>query len=138
MNKWEFILLILSFLEVILLILVIFFFLRLKKSEKFLKELQQKQEDFIQKLSFSSQLEKELVESFALRQEELLKLEEKLSARSEELRRLILQAEKFTNSPLFLRQVIIMGHKAGESIESLAKNFGLTQEEVELILEHQK
>lgn len=134
----EIILLVLSLIEVLLMVLLIFFFLRLKKSEKFLKELQKKQEDFIQKLSFSTQLEKELVDSFNTRQEELLNLEEKLSQRSQELRSLILQAEKFTNSPLFLRQVIIMGYRAGESVENLAKNFGLTQEEVELILEHQK
>lgn len=138
MTNIEIILLILSVIEIILLILVLLFFFRLKKSEKFVANLQKKQEDFIQKLSFSYEMEKEFLNTFTTRQEELIELEKILSKKTKELKKLILKAEQFTNSPLFVKQIILMGHKAGESIESLAKTFNLTQEEVELILEHSK
>jgi len=122
--------------EVCLLFLVLFFFLRLKKSEKYISTLQKKQEEFIQKLSFSSELEKKMLETFTSRQKELTALNEELARKVSQLKQLISKAEKFTNSPLFVKQLILLGYKSGETPESLAKTFNLTVEEVELIIEH--
>ncbi|MDQ7032843.1 MAG: hypothetical protein Q9M37_09060 [Desulfonauticus sp.] len=137
-NNLELVLIILSSLEVILLLMVLIFFLKLKKSEKFIAQLQKNQEHFLQKLSFSSKLEQEILETFNTRQKELFQLEEVLSQKTKELKKLISKAEQFTNSPAFAKQVIILGYKAGESIDSLAKTFNLTREEVELIIENAK
>ena len=124
--------------EIILLLLVLFFFLRLKKSETLLAELQKKQREFIEKLSFNAQLEQELVASFEQRQKELLLLEKKLETRARELSKLVKEAEKFTRSPLFLKQIIIAGYRTGQSIKELARTTGLTKDEIELIVDSEK
>ena len=138
MSYFQWTILFSSIIEVILLVLVLFFFLRLKKSEALLAKLQKKQHEFIEKLSFNAQLEQELVASFNQRQKELLLLEKKLEARARELSKLVKEAEKFTKSPLFLKQVIIAGHRSGQSIEELAKATGLTKDEIELIVDSEK
>ncbi len=121
--------------EVVLLAIVVMFFLRLKKSETLLSGLQTRQEEFIKRLQFNTQLENELVATFEQRQQELVTLNEKLEARSKELRKLINQADDFCKSPQFMRELIIKGHRAGKSPVQLAKSTGLSFEEVELIID---
>src|SRR5574344_172232 len=92
--------------EVLVLLAVLFFFVRLRRSEGVINTLQANQESLLQRLQLNAQLEHELVASFAQRQAELRNLEEKLEERSQELRRLLEQAEGIARSPRFLREVI--------------------------------
>jgi uncharacterized protein HemX len=124
--------------EVLLMALAFFFYLKLRKSEILVRSLQDKQQEFLQKLDFNARLEKEIVETFAKRQEELALLEEKLHQRSTEMRRLLEQAENFTKSPQFLRQTILSGSRRGQSALALAQATGLSVDEVELILDQPK
>ena len=64
--------------ELLLMVLACIFYLKLKKSELLVRSLQDKQQEFLQKLDFNARLEKEIVETFAKRQEELALLEDKL------------------------------------------------------------
>ena len=127
-----------TLIEVLLLLLAAVFFVKLKKSESLMRALQDRQQEFLRKLDFNAQLEKEIVSSFTSRQEELAALEEKLQYRAEEMRRLLEQAETFTKSPQFLRQTILSGFKRGHSIQALAQSTGLSEDEVELILDQPK
>ncbi len=127
-----------TLIEVLLLLLAAVFFVKLKKSESLMRALQDRQQEFLRRLDFNAQLEKEIVSSFASRQEELAALEEKLQYRAEEMRRLLEQAETFTKSPQFLRQTILSGFKRGHSIQALAQSTGLSEDEVELILDQPK
>lgn len=127
-----------TLIEVLLLLLAAVFFVKLKKSESLMHTLQDRQQEFLRKLDFNARLEKEIVSSFASRQEELAALEEKLQYRAEEMRRLLEQAETFTKSPQFLRQTILSGFKRGHSIQALAQSTGLSEDEVELILDQSK
>lgn len=124
--------------EILLMVLAIIFYLKLKKSELLVRSLQSKQQEFLQKLDFNARLEKEIVESFAQRQEELALLEDKLNQRTTEMRRLLEQAENFTKSPQFLRQTILSGFRRGQSAQALAQATGLSVDEVELILDQPK
>jgi uncharacterized protein HemX len=124
--------------EVLLIVLAIVFYLKLRKSELLVRSLQNRQQEFLQKLDFNSRLEKEIVESFTKRQEELSLLEEKLNQRTTEMRRLLEQAENFTKSPQFLRQTILSGFRRGQSAQALAQATGLSVDEVELILDQPK
>lgn len=124
--------------ELLLMVLAIIFYLKLKKSELLVRSLQDKQQEFLQKLDFNARLEKEIVETFAKRQEELALLEDKLHQRSTEMRRLLEQAENFTKSPQFLRQTILSGFRRGQSPQALAQATGLSVDEVELILDQPK
>ena len=117
-----------TLIEVLLLLLAAVFFVKLKKSESLMRALQDRQQEFLRKLDFNAQLEKEIVSSFASRQEELAALEEKLQYRAEEMRRLLEQAETFTKSPQFLRQTILSGFKRGHSIQALAQSTGLSED----------
>ncbi|SDK76099.1 hypothetical protein SAMN05660337_1136 [Maridesulfovibrio ferrireducens] len=130
-----FLLIFFSLTEIILLIAIIFFFLRLKKSESLLNQLQSKQEEFINKLHFNAQLENEIVSTFEQRQLELAQLDLLLDNKTKKLKRILAQAEEFSRSPQFLRQIIITGHKEGKPVSRLAKATGLSTEEVELILD---
>lgn len=121
--------------ELVLLGLAIVFFGRLKKSEALLHSLQNRQQEFLNKLEASSRLEKEMISSFSERQEELIVLEEKLRLRVTEMRRLLEQADNFTKSPQFLRQIILSGYGRGQSAEALARATGLSVDEVELIID---
>ena len=121
--------------EILLLVLAFFFFLKLKKSELLVRSLQDRQEEFLQRLDMNARLEQEIVSTFAKRQEELVALEEKLHYRALEMRRLLEQAENFTKSPQFLRQTILSGFRRGQSAQALAQATGLSVDEVELILD---
>ena len=124
--------------EVGLMVLAFFFYIKLSKSETLVRALQDKQQEFLQRLDFNARLEKEIVDTFAKRQEELALLEEKLHQRTSEMRRLLEQAENFTKSPQFLRQTILSGFRRGQSAEALAQATGLSVDEVELILDQPK
>lgn len=121
--------------EIVLLAVVIIFFLRLKKSETLLSGLQMKQEEFLKRLQFNTQLENELVTTFEQRQQELVALNADIEKRAAELQKLIDQARDYCKSPQFMREIIIKGHNAGKSPAQLAKSTGLSLEEVELILD---
>ena len=130
-----FLLIFFSITEIALLIAVIFFFLRLRKSEELVTQLQLKQEEFVKKLQFNTQLENEMMNTFAERQEELAQLDMMLDRKSKKLKKILSQAEEFSRSPQFLRQIILTGHKEGKPVSRLAKATGLSIEEVELIID---
>ncbi len=120
--------------EIIILIGVLFFFLRLRRSEDLMQKLQGKQEILLARLQHNAELEKELVASFAQRQAELRTLDQRMEERAEVLRKLVTQAEGISRSPHFLRELILNQKKRGASSMQIAKNAGLTVDEVELIL----
>lgn len=130
-----FLLVFFSVTEIILLVAIIFFFLRLKKSEELVTQLQSKQQEFINKLHFNAQLETELMNTFEERQEELARLDMQLDQKTRKLKKILAQAEEFSRSPQFLRQIILTGHKEGKPVNRLAKATGLSIEEVELIID---
>lgn len=123
--------------ELLLLVAVVVFFRRLKRSEHLLEQLQQKQEQFVAKLAFSTELEQELVSSFQERQQELLKLEKRLVQRRDELESLLKKTEtkakpqQMARSP---KQIVLNGFRRGLSAKALAQASGLSLDEVELIL----
>ncbi|MFW5837499.1 MAG: hypothetical protein ACOCVM_05780 [Desulfovibrionaceae bacterium] len=121
--------------EVVLLGVVILFFIRLKKSQAIIDQMQANQERLLKKLQFNAQLEHEIVETFEKRQRELLQLDQKLESRRDDLAGLLKQAAELTNSPQFLRQIILAGNREGKSPKALAKATGLSLEEVKLILD---
>ncbi|PKN40169.1 MAG: hypothetical protein CVU60_16985 [Deltaproteobacteria bacterium HGW-Deltaproteobacteria-18] len=127
-----------TLMEILLIVLAFFFYGKLKKSELLVRSLQDRQEEFLQKLDMNARLENEIIGTFTKRQEELTALEEKLHYRALEMRRLLEQAENFTKSPQFLRQTILSGFKRGQSAEALAQATGLSVDEVELILDQPK
>jgi hypothetical protein len=127
-----------TLMEILLIVLAFFFYSKLKKSELLVRSLQDRQEEFLQKLDMNARLENEIIGTFTKRQEELTALEEKLHYRALEMRRLLEQAENFTKSPQFLRQTILSGFKRGQSAEALAQATGLSVDEVELILDQPK
>ena len=129
------IILVLSILEVALLAGVVTFFFRLRRSEQLLAKLQKSQNEFLGKIEKSVDLEQQFLNNFAERQTELLHLETQLAEREKQLRNLLQQAEGLAQSPQFLRQVILSGHRKGRSIKALAQSTGLSTDEVELILE---
>lgn len=135
MRAEQFLTLFLTVSELALIVLVVVFFSRLRRSEGLLHKMQQNQEQLLEKLRVNAQLEQELVASFKRRQAELLSLDEQLEERRKELERLVRQAREVSSSPHFLRQVILTGHKKGQSIAALAKSTGLSPDEVRLILE---
>ncbi len=130
-----FLLIFFSITEIILLVAIIIFFMRLKKSESLLNQLQSKQEEFINKLHFNAQLESEIISTFEQRQLELAQLDQLLDNKAKKLKKILSQAEEFSRSPQFLRQIIITGHKEGKPVSRLAKATGLSTEEVELIID---
>ena len=136
MNSFQWIILIVSGVEVILLVLVFVFFYRLRKSEALLAAMQKNQKNFIEKLDFNAQLEKELVSTFEKRQKELINLEAKMDHRIKELSKLVQQAEKYTRSPQFMKNIIVTGYQNGRSIDELVKATGLSRDEVELMIDN--
>jgi hypothetical protein len=121
--------------EVALLGVVIMFFLRLKKSEALLSGIQIKQEEFIKRLQFNTQLENELVATFERRQQELITLNNELEHKVAELKKLVTQADGYCKSPQFMREIILKGHRAGKSPTQLAKSTGLSLEDIDLIID---
>ncbi len=135
MSAYELFIIFLTVSELALIGLIIMFFSRLKRSEELLGKLQKNQESLLQKIDFNARLEKELISSFEQRQAELAVLDRKLEERKEVLEKLVSQARDISRSPEFLRQTIITGRRKGRSIPSLAKATGLSEDEVELILD---
>ena len=121
--------------EVVLLVVVILFFLRLKKSETLLSGLQANQEEFIKRLQFNTQLESELVATFEQRQQELVALNTQLEKKAGELKKLVDLANEYCKSPQFMREIILQGHRTGQSPAQMAKSTGLSLEEIELIID---
>lgn len=126
--------LLISAMEMALLGAILFFFLRLRRSENLMHNLQANQELLLARLQTNAELERELVATFAQRQAELRTLDQKLEERAEELRRLLGQAEGIVRSPQFLRELILNQRHKGLSARQIAKNSGLAVDEVELIL----
>lgn len=124
-----------TLIEVVLLIGVVLFFFRLKRSERLVRELNQNQQDMLEKLSLNAKLEQELVESFTQRQKELAGLDKKLQERAEKLTGLLQEADSLTRSPELLRRTILNGHRHGRPVRDLARSTGLSEEEVKLIIE---
>lgn len=123
-----------SVLELFVLAGVVFFYRRLKKSEGLMHMLQDNQAKLLGRIETNARLEREIVNSFTQRQAELEELNDKLEERAKTLRRLLEQAEGITRSPQFLREIILNGRKKGYSAAQIARNAGLSVDEVELIL----
>lgn len=134
MNNLTVIALAFFLLEVVVLVAVLFFYARLRRSESLFNTLQGNQQALLGRIEMNARLEKEIVATFAQRQAELQNLEEKLEERTKELRRLLEQAEGIMRSPQFLREIILNGKKKGLSSKQIARNAGLSVDEVELIL----
>ena len=132
MQLW--ILIIITLAEIVLFALLLHFFSRLRKSEKLLSELSVNQQSLMDKLRANAELERELMQSFAVRQASLQNLNASLEERAAELNSLLEQAQAMSRSPQFLREVIISGKRKGRSSAQLAKATGLSLDEVELIL----
>ena len=113
---------------------MLFFYLRLRRSEAMLNALQGNQEALLARIEMNARLEREIVATFAQRQAELQNLDAKLEERAQELRRLLEQAEGISRSPQFLREIILNGRRKGLSSRQIARNAGLSVDEVELIL----
>lgn len=120
--------------ESLLVALIFLFFLRLRRSETMLSELQANQESMLDRLRQNTALEQELVDSFVKRQEQLILLNEQIEERITILKRLMEQAEGICRSPQFLREIILNGRKKGQSAAQIARSAGLTVDEVEIIL----
>jgi len=135
------ILLLITLAEVVLFALLLRFFNRLRRSEQLLAELSGNQQALMDKLRANTELERELMQSFAVRQGtlqnlnvSLQNLEAALEERAAELNSLLEQAKAISRSPQFLREVIISGKRKGRTSAQLAKATGLSLDEVELIL----
>lgn len=134
LKLYLYILIALTVLELILFVLLAGFFRRLRRSEQLLTELRKSQSSILDKLELNAGLEEELMASFTRRQLELARLDSSLEGRAEALRKLLTQAEAVSRSPQFLREVIIGGSRRGMTTSELARNTGLSVDEVELIL----
>jgi uncharacterized protein HemX len=128
------ILIIISLAELVLFFLLLRFFSRLRKSEELLVHLSQGQDVLMDKLKTNAELERELMQTFTLRQSELHSLNERLESRTKVLQELLEQAEAVSRSPQFLRELILTGKRKGRTSTQLAKATGLSLDEVELIL----
>lgn len=120
--------------ETVLIALVFAFFLRLRRSETLLSELQSSQESVMDRLRKNADLEQILVETFAQRQDQLVKLNEQMEGRIEILKKLLDQADSIRRSPQFLRELILNGRSKGKTAAQIARSTGLTVDEVEIIL----
>jgi uncharacterized protein HemX len=129
-----FVLLLLTLAELVFFVMLLRFFKRLRRSERLLTELGDSQKNILDKLELNANLESELMQSFAQRQTELARLDMQLEERVSALRKLLEQAEQVSRSPQFLRELILSGRSRGQSVGQLAKNTGLSVDEVELIL----
>ena len=136
MNETIFIILIIScsVLELFILAGALVFYMRLKRSQTLLNTLQDNQQSILARLEMNARLERDIVATFAQRQAELRELDSKLEARVTELRRLMEQAEGIARSPQFLREIILNGRRKGLTPRQIARNAGLSVDEVELIL----
>ncbi len=120
--------------EFVLIILVLLFFKRLRRSEEALEQLQNNQEEFMDRLYRNVQLEQEMVTTFIQRQEQLERLNIAMEERIYHLDRLLKQADDISHSPYLLREIIMSAKKKGHSMEMIAKKTGMAKDEIELIL----
>lgn len=120
--------------EVLFLLVLFWIFKRLRRSEAVLNDLQANQERLLARLDLNTQLEQELMHSFAERQNQLHTLDAHLEKRVESLRKLLAEAEGISRSPQLLREIVISGYKAGRSKAELAKSTNLTMDEISLLL----
>lgn len=136
MNETIFIILIIScsVLELFIIAGALVFYMRLKRSQSLMNTLQDNQQSILARLEMNARLERDIVATFAQRQAELRELDSKLEARVTELRRLMEQAEGIARSPQFLREIILNGRRKGLTPRQIARNAGLSVDEVELIL----
>lgn len=136
MNESIFVILIIActLMEIFLLCGALVFYFRLKNSETLLNTLQDNQQSLLARIEMNARLEREIVATFAQRQAELRELDSKLEGRVNDLRRLMEQAEGIARSPQFLREIILNGRRKGLSARQIARNAGLSVDEVELIL----
>lgn len=132
MQFW--ILIVISAAEIVLFVMLLRFFSRLRKSEELLLKLSEGQQSLMDKLRTNAEIERELMQSFAVRQAGLQNLNQSIDDRVAELNGLLEQARAVARSPHFLREVIIAGKKKGRTSSQLAKATGLSVDEVELIL----
>ena len=123
-----------SLVEIVLFLLLFSFFRRLRKSEELLLKLQAGQASLLANLEQNAELEKELVASFADRQQELKHLDAQLEVRVQALTGLLQQAENISRSPRFLRELILSGVRQGKPPLELARSTGLSLDEVKLII----
>jgi len=135
MTVLQWILIGVSGLEIALLTTVVLLFVRVKRSEAGLLRMREKQEALLRSLEKNAALEQELVNSFAQRQEELTRLDSKLQGKVRELRRLLDEAERMTSSPQLVKNIILTGQARGASVSDLAHKTGLSEEEVEWVIE---
>ena len=124
----------LTLFELVLFILLLIFFARLRRSEQMLVKLQSGQSTLLTNIHNNAEIERDLISSFAERQQELAALNMQLEERAATLRTLLGQAEAVSRSPQFLRELIVSGTKQGKSPQELAKGAGLSLDEVRLIL----
>ena len=120
--------------ELVLFFLLLSFFRRLRKSEELLLKLQTGQASLLANLEQNAQLEKDLIASFAERQQELKRLDIQLEERAASLGKLLNQAETVSRSPQFLRYLILSVIKQGKAPLDLVKVPGLSLDEVQLML----
>lgn len=127
-------LIVLSFLEILLLGVVVSLFSRLKRSEEAVAEIQRRHKELQDKIGFNARMEQELVASFAERQRELVNVAEEMELREVQLKKLLRQADELLRSPHTLRKLIQEGRQQGRSLDDLARALGLTVDEVEILL----
>lgn len=120
--------------ELTLIILVLLFFVRLRRSEQILSALQSNQDDLMERMLRNTELEQEMVASFAQRQQELIQLNRVMEERILNLRKLVEQAEGITRSPHFLREIILNCRRKGQNVDEIVRRTGLARDEIELIL----
>lgn len=132
MQLW--LLVIISIAELFLFFLLLRFFVRLRKSEALLLQLSEDQQSLMDKLRTNAELERELMQSFSLRQSELQQLNSRMESKAQELHALLEQVETASRSPQFLRELIIKGSRKGRTPPQLAKATGLSLDEVQFIL----
>lgn len=133
-----FIIVVATLAELVLIALLFSFFNRLRRSEDALVKLQQQQAQVLERIQDNAQLEQELVNSFAQRQEQLQHLNHQMAERIETLQRLLAQAEGIARSPQFLREIIQNGKRKGLDSQQIARNAAISVDEVELIMEQMK
>lgn len=134
MSLPQWLIIILSATELLLLFAILLFFLRLRRSEALLNELQQRQGELLAKLHVNAELEQDLMASFEDRQAGLAVLVDSLETKERELTELVHRAEKLLRSPEYTRNLILQGHRKGRTPKELARATGLSMDEVEMIL----
>ena len=138
MSSFEWLIITSSLFEVILISVVVVIFIKLRKSESLILQLQNKQKEFLARLDFNAKLEQELIANFEERQKILSRLDNQLELKSKTLKGLLEQANAYAKSPIFLKQTILAGYRRGQSVQALSRATGLSEEEVEVIIDQER